>query len=214
MKKLGTLIMIALCVAIATPAALAMTATASIQIDIAAPAAPTVTSNNPGPDFEAYYVAEQIMLTATPDNSASYIWYKDGVPIPNETGNTLTIASATDDDNGDYTVAAVNECSDESAASNAITVTVYDRVTVEITAESVPEVTEGESDYPSCSAITLTANVPGTLYGPLTYQWRMGETPIQDADEATYLITPATSSQSGNYNVVVTDAMGRDPMTP
>ena len=208
MKKTGMLLTLAaLCMA-ATPA-LAMTATASIQIDIAAPAAPTITSNNPGPDFEAYYVEEEIVLTADSDDATSYAWYKDGTPL-SETGATLTLTSAAASDNGVYTAVAINDCGDESAASNAITVAVYDRVMVEITAS--PEAVEG--NHASCTDITLTANVPGTLNGPLTYQWSLNGTPISGATAATYLVAPATSTQSGNYSVVVTDNMGREPMTP
>lgn len=216
MKKFGAFLMIAaLCLAVATPA-LAMSATANIQINIAQPAPPALASNNPGPHFDAYYVGEEVVLTATPDDSASYIWHKDGEVLLDETGAILTITSASDENNGIYTVIAVNECDDESSPSNQITVAVYDRVEVTITATANPEAVEGE--YVSCSAITLTADVPGNTYGILTYQWSwshtpsQGETPIDGATYATYVIDPATSLESRTYNVEVTDGMGRDPM--
>lgn len=203
------LTLVALCMA--ATSALAMSNTATIQINIPAPAAPTLASNNPaGSNVGTYYVNEQIVLTANSADASSYVWYKDGVPIANENGNTLTIASAAARDNGVYTAVAVNNCEDKSVASNPINIAVYNRVEVTITAN--PEAIEG--NHTPCINITLTANVPSNTYGPLTYQWSLNGTPIPGATSATYQINSPTSAESGNYSVQVTDAMGRDPMAP
>jgi lysophospholipase L1-like esterase len=63
-----------------------------------------------------------------------------------------------------------------------------------------------QSVQPGASA-TLTANATG-LGGPITYQWRLDGTNIQNATNAVYTFTNATLANMGNHSVAATDNNG------
>ncbi len=62
------------------------------------------------------------------------------------------------------------------------------------------------STVASGATISLSAGVVGLP--PMTYQWRLNGSPISGATSATYTKSGATSGDSGNYDVVVTNASG------
>ena len=81
------------------------------------------------PQSVSVNVGEQIALSATAQNATSYKWEKDGVPMDNQTSNTLTIASATEGDAGSYQLVAAN-AEGKTTRSDKATVTVTPTVEV------------------------------------------------------------------------------------
>jgi choice-of-anchor C domain-containing protein len=61
------------------------------------------------------------------------------------------------------------------------------------------EVTEG-------AKATFTVRALGTA--PLSYQWRVGETPIPDSTDTSLVLTNVKVSQAGEYSVTVSNAFG------
>jgi Immunoglobulin I-set domain len=133
-------------------------------------------------------------IAATGTN-LSYQWRKAGTNIPGATNATYTIANTTSAEAGNYDVIVTGTCG--SQTSNAVSLTV-NAVTVITTQPSVQTVCAGTS-------ASFTVAATGTN---LSYQWRKAGTNIPGATSATYTIANATSTDAGNYDVVVTGSCG------
>lgn len=59
------------------------------------------------------------------------------------------------------------------------------------------------------AAVTLSVSATGTT--PFTYQWRKNEQAINNANSATYSIPSAATTDSGSYDVLVTNSLGTTP---
>jgi len=109
-------------------------------------------------------------------------WFKDGVEIPGETGQTLTI-----DVTGDYSMSiyfvAAPECSREAT------------VHIEFYPNPSPDLGE---DVVKCAneELTLYANVTNasnpTMVQPLSYEWKFNDVVIPGADSDSYTINATT----------------------
>ncbi|MBE8720683.1 Ig-like domain-containing protein [Sphingobacterium pedocola] len=118
------------------------------------PITPTINA-----DVSTVCEGESVTLTATA-GADGYKWYR-GADLLTETSNTLTIASATLSDAGQYTVIAVNVANCESAVSAPVTIGVTPRATAaDVAVTGNDPVCEG-------SAVTLTAS--STLTNPIFY---------------------------------------------
>ena len=123
-------------------------------------------------------------LTASGDASDTYTWYKDGVEIVGETGQTLSVSSA-----ATYTVTETAACGTSVASAGAV-------VTVSTT-PTAPTITSLVNFTCDNSSILLTAS--GT--GGNTFKWYKGGSLVQNSTSQTY-----SASSSGDYTVTETNS--------
>ena len=126
----------------------------------------------------------------------SYSWRKGGVPIPGATGVTFTIDPVAAGDAGEYDVVVSNSCGSATSAAAALTVLEG----VEIVTPPAPLVV--------CEGDPAAFSVAASGSAPLAYAWRKDGIPIPGATGASLLVDPAEPGNSGEYDVVVTNACG------
>jgi hypothetical protein len=136
----------------------------------------------------------------------SYQWKKDGVAIQGEIKNTLSLNDIILSDAGDYTVSVTNSVGTVTSRSARLRVlssssgnqggdTTSPVITTHPTSQTLADGGSG----------TLTVSATG---GSLSYQWLKNGTNIAGANQATYMINPASIDKSGNYTVVVYNSSG------
>jgi hypothetical protein len=124
-------------------------------------------------------------------------WYKaPSTPLPGQTNLSLVIANLSASDEGDYYMVASN--GSETAQSGNVTVSVLPDAAVSITEEPV------SINVPNGFPATFSVTAVGTP--PLSYQWRVGGTPIPGATDSTYTIPAVSSANNGQvYSVIVSN---------
>jgi hypothetical protein len=132
-------------------------------------------------------------VTAT-GSGLNYQWRKNGANIAGATSSSYTIASAATADTGTYDVVVVG-C--DTVTSNAATLTVNPSTT--ITTHPASQ-TRNLGD-----SATFSVTAAGT---GLAYQWRRNGVNIAGATSSNFTIGSVTSSDAGNYDVVITGACG------
>jgi len=138
----------------------------------------------------------------------SYQWRKNGT---NVTGNssatsaTLTLSNVMSTDNGSYNCLVTNIAgSDVSQAASLIVNLVTPSITNQPTAQMV--IVGGNASF----------SVTATGTAPLTYHWRKGGVPLANSsviagvDQPTLTLTGVAATDSGSYDVVVTNDAGTD----
>lgn len=156
---------------------------------------------------DIYFVKEpadaELMAGASVDlvsegagNSAvSYQWFKDGVPLPGETGATLRLSNASAATAGDYQV-RIRNASAELASRVARVSLLVPPIVVTPPQPVVADVG---------ATVTFGVVAEGLRLG---YQWRLGDTPIAGATNRTLSLTGIAASQAGDYGVVVSNPAG------
>jgi pectate lyase/pectin methylesterase-like acyl-CoA thioesterase len=138
----------------------------------------------------------QFTVNAEGSSPLSFQWRKDGVAIPGATAATYTIAGASADDAGSYTVTVTNAAG--SVTSDPATLTV-------ITPPSI--VTPPASQTVNAGA-TATFTVVASGTQPLTYQWRKNGANIPSATTDTLTFNNVQAADAAAYSVVVSNAAG------
>lgn len=134
----------------------------------------------------------------------TYQWRKNGVDIPGDAAKTSVLTfGATPADNGVYDVVVFNPLTPGGVPSNGVDLTVVVPVgNVVASVSPSNNVTEGSPAVFSVTSI-------GT--GPLTYQWRKGNMDIVGATGSSYTIPSCSSSDAGDYDVVVSNPYSSGP---
>ncbi len=135
-------------------------------------------------------------VTASGSSPFTYQWRRDGVDIPGATMSSFDIPSPVASDAGSYDVVVSNDCG--SVTSGSANVTVGEAPT--ITAQPVGGM------FAVGATVTLTVAVDGT--GPFSYQWLLDGLEILGETGSTLTITDAQPTDSGVYEVVITNACG------
>jgi uncharacterized repeat protein (TIGR02543 family) len=138
----------------------------------------------------------QFTVIAEGSSPLSFQWRKDGAAIPGATDATYTIASASADDAGSYTVTVTNAAG--GATSDPATLTVITPPSI-VTPPSPQTVNAG-------GTATFTVVASGTP--PLTYQWRKNGADIPSATTDTLTLNNVQASDAAAYSVVVSNAAG------
>ena len=125
----------------------------------------------------------------------AYQWEKDGVPLAGATTATLSFVAVTTADAGRYTLVATNP---SGTASASATLTVRTAPVI-ITAPSSQTVFTGDG---------VTLRVTATGVPTPTYQWRKNGGILNGATNATLAFASAATSDTGRYDVVVTNLIG------
>ncbi len=131
----------------------------------------------------------------------AYQWSKFNgtsyVNIPGAVGASYSIPSATTADAGTYRVSLSNPSGSIDSESTTVTVNVV-----------LPAITSEPTNTTVTVGQAASFSVVATGSAPLSYQWYRGQTPIDGATSATYLIPVTSGANIGRYRVVVTNEGG------
>jgi hypothetical protein len=150
------------------------------------------------PDAGTIKVGDTVTLRslAVGTGPVRYQWRKDGVPIEGATNPDLTITGVTAAASGSYDVVATNPVG--SFPSRAAFLAVRVPVSIAVQPESVVLNPGGR--------LSLMVRASGS--GPLSYQWRKGGVVIAGATAETFSVSAVQVSDSGNYDVMVSNSLG------
>lgn len=125
----------------------------------------------------------------------TFQWEKDGAAIPGATNTTLPFPNLTLTDAGRYTLTATNLAGTASASAQIIV-------------RAAPILTSLPASRTIVAPNAATFSVIATGFPVPTYQWRKNGTAIAGATGPTLSLASTTSADAGNYDVVVTNALG------
>ncbi|MCJ7445013.1 MAG: immunoglobulin domain-containing protein [Methanotrichaceae archaeon] len=77
-----------------------------------------------------------------------------------------------------------------------------------LTVNTLPAIVAHPVSLTKCLGEQATFSVTATGSEPLSYQWKKDGQDINEANTATYTIDSVTSSDSGDYNVIVSNDCG------
>ncbi len=123
-------------------------------------------------------------------------WQFNGNDILAATTNSYTVISATTNNAGSYTVVITNLDGKAISAPAVLTVNVPPFVTTP---------PAGQTVSPG-SDVAFSVGAAGTL--PLSYQWRLNGANIPGAMSSAYALTNAQATNTGTYDVLVTNNYG------
>jgi len=123
-------------------------------------------------------------------------WKKDGQDISGANSASYSVTSANLSDAGSYNVTITND-GQSLTSLNAL-------ISVSPTVESISITQQPQSlSLIAGAPITLSVGVTGT--GPFEFQWKKDGQDISGANSASYNVTSANLSDSGSYNVTITN---------
>ncbi|MCS5572635.1 MAG: immunoglobulin domain-containing protein, partial [Pseudomonadales bacterium] len=125
-----------------------------------------------------------------------YQWFKDGQSIAGQTADSFVVESLQETDAGTYSVTVTNE----AGIATSVTAIVSVSTPVAITAQP-----EGLS-APTGTSVTFSVTATGTA--PITYQWLKNSEKITGATSATYTVSSVAASDTGGYQVLVSNEAG------
>jgi len=133
-------------------------------------------------------------FSITANNAISYQWRRNGVNITGATTATYTQTSATTANAGSIDVVITGNSPCASVTSSAVAFVVNTTAAI-----STHPVTQS-----LCEGSVLNLSV--TASNATAYQWRKNGTNIAGATASSYILSSTTSTNSGNYDVVVSSA--------
>jgi hypothetical protein len=164
----------------------------------------TLTVNNPPiitaePTSQTACVGGNATFSVTATGTGlSYQWRKAGVNISGATSATYTLTGVTASDAGSYSVVVSGTCIPIDSSVNAI-----------LTVNTPPTITSQPQALSLCPGATVSFSVTASGSTP-TYQWRRNGQFIAAANSATYSFNNVSANQSGNFDVIITNACGTD----
>lgn len=132
----------------------------------------------------------------------TYVWLKDGDPVPDSNVRSLTFSSAQPGDEGVYQLRVTNDVG--TTLSTEVTLTVLVPPTITSITESV--------DIYETQNFTLTATADGTM--PLNAQWKKDGADVEGATGLDYQVSSASVSDSGSYTLQVSNDAGSVASSP
>ena len=144
------------------------------------------------------------LVGASGDPTILYQWSFDGAPIAGANSPLLNLQNIQTTNQGSYSVVVTNNFGSSTSAVATLQVLLN----------------PGVAGWSSSASVTAgsPANFTVTATGqpPLTYQWDFDNAPIPGATNANFSIPSAQSSNSGSYQVFITNAYGNasSPVLP
>lgn len=142
-------------------------------------------------------------VAATGNAPLSYQWSFNGVPITGANTPTYTIASASLDHAGNYTVDITDNLGQTVSATASLSVL---QVPVVLQQPQSQTVNVGDN-------VTFTVSVNASV--PIWYRWRRGNTTLANLQSteltSSYTINNVQLTHAGNYSVVMTNAASHTP---
>ncbi|MFN7139846.1 MAG: hypothetical protein ACK4UN_10955, partial [Limisphaerales bacterium] len=120
----------------------------------------------------------------------SYAWYKDGIILAGESGSTLSISAASNEDAGEYSVVVNGAC---YSITNTASLNFYE------VAEST-----GLVDVTHCvgETVLFAPVISGT--GPFSFIWRKDGVVLVGEEGNSLLLESITTANTGEYSVEIT----------
>lgn len=163
---------------------------ASAVLDVLDP--PAFTSV-PGTTFVCLGTSAMLSVTTTGPPPLTYEWLKDGVPISGATTDTLTLSPVDALDSGSYTVEVTSVCTTTSSAP------------FDVIVDSLPQIVTAPTALTVCEGFLGELTVVASSASPLTYQWRKNGLNVVGATSDTLTFGAAMLSDSGTFDVVITN---------
>lgn len=162
---------------------------------------PTITRQPQGNSVPVGSVAT-LSVSAAGTSPLSYRWQRDGINLPGATSAVLTVFNTQPTNASTYRVWVTNSAGFICSQPATLTVLQPPVVTVQPAGLTVQE----------GAAAMLQVAAAGTA--PLAYQWYFNNSPVANATDSTLLLSPADPSQSGIYQVVITNSVGMVASAP
>jgi hypothetical protein len=134
-------------------------------------------------------------VVATGTGPLTYQWRKGGANITGATSASYTINNASTADNGNYDVVVTGACGSVTSTVAALNVT----GAVQLNGFT------GTSNVCLGASASFSVNASAGAGTNLTYQWRKNGVNINGATSASYSIQMVALSDSGNYDVVISN---------
>lgn len=134
-------------------------------------------------------------VSATGGGTLFYQWRRGGSPVAGATGSSLIIPNAQAADDADYSVVVSNVVSSLTSASAHLLVVLP------------PVITTQPVSRTNVTGTTASFSVAASGTTP-NYQWRKGGANLAGATSATLNLANVTSTNAGNYDVVVWNPAG------
>lgn len=173
--------------------------TATFTVTYVSGVAP-VFSTHPSSATVATGATANFTVAATGVPAPVYQWRKNGVPLPGETGATLTIGNAQPAEAGVYS----------ASASNAAGVAVSNNASLAVTSPAnAPAITVQPVSQVAAAGQGVSFSVTATGTGPLSYQWRKNTVSLGAAGTGASLsLANVQAADIGAYSVLVANAFG------
>ncbi|XP_063042859.1 immunoglobulin superfamily member 1 [Engraulis encrasicolus] len=161
----------------------------SIDIHVMVLPTPTLTAVHQAP----LYTGETVTMTCVIESLGgwTYQWYKEPSRVPVSEGNTFTITSAAESDEGQYR--CKGERRDRSTTSHQ-----SNSVSVEVTALPRPTLTAvPQSPVFTGETVTMTCRIES--HNGWTFKWYKEQSSVSVSEGNTFTITRAGESDEGQY---------------
>jgi hypothetical protein len=178
-------------------------ASASASLTVAALTTPPTIASQPASLNIATGANATFAVTATGASPLTYQWRKNGTAISGATGSSFTVVAAQAADSGNYTVTVTN--SRGTATSNGAALTVASAPVVVLPVAPAITTSPLAQSVQVGAPVNLTVVATGTA--PLTYQWFKNGTAVAGATGSSLSFASAQVADTGNYSVVVTNAV-------
>ena len=171
-------------------------AIAIVEIETLAP--PSISSQ---PSSSTSYEGETITLSveASSQGPFAYQWMKDGEDIEGATSDTLTISTASANDDGDYTVTVTSQTG--STVSNVASLSIQNL-------PGAPAFVEQPLGDIVLKGGTATLDARAVSNSAIDYQWYFNGEVLDGETGSVLSIVPANTEHEGTYHVVATSAEG------
>lgn len=135
-------------------------------------------------------------IIATGTAPLSYQWFKDGLPLDDQTGSSLVLAGAQEEDSGSYSVQVTNSLGTASSPSARLTV------------GSAPSFYMQPSSQTVSTDARVVLAAAATGLEPLFYQWKKNGTILPGQVRPSLILSRASTNDIGSYTVDVRNALG------
>lgn len=163
----------------------------------AAPQPPNITQHPQGQTIVASNPAT-IFVVATSDTPMHYQWYFN---VTNPVGNdldTFTIASTSTNDSGDYFCVVRNSFGSSTSLTAAL----------DVVLPVPPSISSQPQNFTNVVGFNANFSVTAAGTAPLRYQWLFNAAPLFARTNATLSFAVASTSEAGNYSVIITNLFG------
>ena len=144
---------------------------------------------------------ETIMLEVTADGAGlTFVWEKDGNPIPGATSPMLQISNAGPGDAGMYSVIVSGACSPSVASTP-----------VQVNVGLDPAIVSHSESQAICEGANVILEVETA--GDFNYRWTKDGNQIPGADQPQLAINNASAANAGTYAVTVSGPCGADAVS-
>ena len=158
-----------------------------------------------GPVSQTVNLGAPVSFTVVPGGTApfGYQWRRNGADLSGKTADTLSIASASAGDAGDYTVVVSNL---GGSVTNSPAATLMVRLPATIATAPVSQTVN--------LGVPVSFSVVAGGTAPFTYQWRRNGANLSGKTADTLSIASASAGDAGDYTVVVSNPAGSATNSP